>query len=402
MIYFCRTILHKHVYLFLFVFGVSTIFVSILTLGWSQTWTTLKVNSMKPYFADLRSIQGSIVSSQQGLNPQESNPGDPWERKLNYPLVWFEIAKFLRLTNEVYFFIFGAFILILFLLSCMTILIKYPNVFLFISLFSGSTLLAIERGNNDLFIFSLLFASIFLKQNFQIGLVLIAITLKIYPVFSIINLLLVKKKWIVFLLMLSIIFLFLSPQLKYISEGNTAGGFHSYGLKISLEIFMDFRTRFSDEFMNSNKAYFDIFLLILSVVTMVCILPHRKAIFKVFTIRYTGVKAQSLESRMFLAGASIYCGTFLFSSNFDYRLIFLLMCFAFLQTIDKFIYNKFLPISIILSMNLPILDSIPTKYGSWIGQFINLFSKNLVFVFLLILIFQLMPKVKNVVRFHLH
>jgi hypothetical protein len=393
---YSKIYLHKSI-LFIYIFGVSAIFISIMTKGWSETWIALQIDSVYPYFADLRSIQGAIISSELGLNPQENNPGDPWGRIMNYPQVWLEIAKIFNITNDLHFLIFGVAILMSFIICCIELLRRFPNIFLLISLFSSSTLLAVERGNNDLLIFSLVFISLFMSQKLQACIVLIAIILKIYPVFSIINHSLSKKKWIVYLLIILIIVLLYSPQFTYILEGNTASGSKSYGLQLSFEIFMVFRSQFSDKFVSKNDMYFDIIFLSVAIFMLFIVFTQRKQIYKLISIDCPEITAKSLEARMFLAGAGIYCGTFIFSTNHDYRLIFLIMCFPFLQIINKFIFKILLPMLIILVMNFSFIDLVLGKYSIWIGYFVSLFSKNLVFVFLLILLFQSIPKVRKLV-----
>ena len=53
-------------------------------------------------------------------------------------------------------------------------------------------------------------------------------------------------------------------------------------------------------------------------------------------------KDMNLEDRLFLAGGGIYLGTFIFSANVDYRLVFLLLTFTYILNINnlliKYIY----------------------------------------------------------------
>lgn len=53
---------------------------------------------------------------------------------------------------------------------------------------------------------------------------------------------------------------------------------------------------------------------------------------------------------LFFVGASIYVGTFIFSTNFDYRLIFLSFCIPFLET-RRFPLGGLLVISVVAAMN---------------------------------------------------
>jgi hypothetical protein len=68
------------------------------------------------------------------------------------------------------------------------------------------------------------------------------------------------------------------------------------------------------------------------------------------------------DSSLFLAGASIYIGTFIFLSNWDYRLIFLSFCIPFVET-KRFPLGAGLVILIIAAMNEFILTPWLGVYG---------------------------------------
>jgi hypothetical protein len=65
---------------FLYLAVVITLTGSIAYFGWLRTWTSVFVPAMYPAFADMRLIQGAVISVEHGLNPQVSNPGDQWGR----------------------------------------------------------------------------------------------------------------------------------------------------------------------------------------------------------------------------------------------------------------------------------------------------------------------------------
>jgi len=179
----------KLILVILFLIGWMSIGLSIIYLGWNVTWAFLKIPSMMPVFADMRSVQGGLLTSYQGLNPQVINPGDPWQRTMNYPSIWIKIAHLLQLDNEINFFIFMLIIVTLFLFSCLSILFRFPSALNLLVMFSGATLLAVERGNNDLLVFSLLYFATLASNDHLASLAfLISAVLKIYPIFAIIQL----------------------------------------------------------------------------------------------------------------------------------------------------------------------------------------------------------------------
>ena len=74
----------------------------------------------------------------------------------------------------------------------------------------------------------------------------------------------------------------------------------------------------------------------------------------------------------FLYGGLIYVGTFLLGKNFDYRLIFLILCYEFIFLIKMNKLKIFLIINMIISLNYLILTSI---FGLILGGLICLIGK---------------------------
>jgi hypothetical protein len=152
---------NKNVLSFIFLFICFLILFLILNLGWTQTWSMIlgPTITLEPYFADMRTVQGALSSIQQGFNPQLVNPGDPWGRPMNYPYVWVAISDFFSLDSEKNYLILIIFSVTTYLTICLNVLRKYPSIWLLLTIFSGSSMLAIERCNNDLIVFILLYFS---------------------------------------------------------------------------------------------------------------------------------------------------------------------------------------------------------------------------------------------------
>ena len=89
-------------------------------------------------------------------------------------------------------------------------------------------------------------------------------------------------------------------------------------------------------------------------------------------------------SRLFLIGAATYVGTFVLASNFDYKLIFLILCLPYLFFLD----GKFLRLAILTSIVLSSNYMLLTIIGGSIGLAVNIFAKCFVFVMLLVLVFN--------------
>ena len=109
---------------------------------------------MKPFFADIRTITGVNETLSYGFDPLLFNPGDPWNRVMNYPRIWQYIAQFLNL-NQSHAIYFGIINISLFILGFLLFVNKIrltiiTAVALLLGFFSPATMLGMERGNIDL------------------------------------------------------------------------------------------------------------------------------------------------------------------------------------------------------------------------------------------------------------
>ena len=215
--------------LFIFFSIISLFLISIFFYGWSKSWNFLKIPAMDPIFADMRVVQGALKTELLGLNPYITNPGDPWNRIINYPSIWMDIAKILNLENENFFLIFNIFIISIFLSICLLLLLKTKSYLLFFVIFSSSSLLGIERGNNDLLIFSIIYFSTFLLPIYSLFLLSLAAFLKIYPLALILTLLNYKKILFTFLIIGILIFYYHYEDLKYLITNTPKSAGLSYG-----------------------------------------------------------------------------------------------------------------------------------------------------------------------------
>ena len=93
-------------------------------------------------------------------------------------------------------------------------------------------------------------------------------------------------------------------------------------------------------------------------------------------------KKEDLNTNLFIIGSLIYIGTFLFFSNWDYRLVFLIFTLSFVYNnfVNKIFWIYF--ILILLAMNQRSLMII---FGSLeeVGYAINVISKNLLYMVLI-------------------
>jgi hypothetical protein len=90
----------------------------------------------------------------------------------------------------------------------------------------------------------------------------------------------------------------------------------------------------------------------------------------------------SFEKKLFLIGAVIYLGTFVISSNWDYRLIFLIFCIPCILNMTQRFFKIVSLSSIVLASNQLVLQAI---LGSFLGELICVVAKVTVYISLVLM-----------------
>jgi hypothetical protein len=332
------------------------LFGSISYFGWTRTWSALFVPTMSPAFGDMRILQGAVISARKGLNPQIDNAGDVLQRQLNYPSVWVKIGEAVNLPDESRFMLVCSIIVLSFIGLCAFQLYRFPSLGLLFATLSTAPLLGIERGNTDLIIFCLVFLfSILLPRRWSPICLLIATALKVYPVFALSGLF-IRRQFLLFfcsLIPAAAIFVWLQPELSIIRSATPVSQFFSYGFP---SLFKFFETN------HIRPLAFAGLVAAVCTATLGLILWLRKW-------QRDRLHAD-LAFNLFLSGASIYVGTFIFSSNYDYRLMFLLLCVPSLQT-NSVPFGRVLVVLVILAMNQTVLRPVLGQVGFdlvWVGK----------------------------------
>ena len=161
------------------------LFTSAFCFNWLAVWSTLRLPSMSPHFADLRSITGGLVTAKHGGDPLLANPYDPWGRRLNYPRVWLHLFSVLGVNDQNISIIALTFcVLYLICISCLMLRSERDRdaFLLLLASLSLAPLLAFERGNNDLCVFAVVFLGcLVMAPALRSGVFAVAALLKIYP-----------------------------------------------------------------------------------------------------------------------------------------------------------------------------------------------------------------------------
>ena len=331
--------------------------------GWVRTWSSVYVPTMHPPFADMRVIQGAIRSVEYGYDPRVANLGDPWRRPFNYPMLWLAIGKMLNFTNEHWFIAVCTALVFCFVSFCAFLIFRFPSFGLLASLVSTSTLLGMERGNIDLAVYCLLFAAaLWIPRRWSPVPLLLATLLKVYPVFALSGMF-IKRQFILFAASLATavaIFAYLWDQLADIRSTTPVSCGSSYGVPSVTDCF----TRLGWPFWG---------LRVLLATTG----------FATLTLAYYFSKSDAVRPKqdhafdLMLMGAAIYVGTFILSSNWDYRLIFLILCIPFLQR-RPFPFAGAIIVVILVAMN----EALVTYWLRLPGLIVVKLAKNAIFAVL--------------------
>ena len=343
------------------------------------------IDHLTPSFADFRSYQALPLTIEKGLDPYINHEYDPWKRPFNLPIIWFYISKYLNLINEINFKIFIFLYISLFIFCVIQIIELTENIIgkilVILAAFSASSILALERGNTDLLIFSLVFIACIQKKFFLSLLILVtASILKLFPIFSFVINFENKKKVFLSILGILLVFFILLSDLKYFFY-NTHSTFNTgltFGIRPIILGFFKSLERVGLNNIEMNNLYFIIgyfFILFFSLLLFLFFLIKNK--------KKKSVDFINLKNRLFLAGSSIYCCSFIFFSSFDYRLIFLIMTIPYLA--DKInLIKKLILILIFLSTNFLAFYTFASSQNDfmYIG-ILNHISKLSLFIFIL-------------------
>jgi len=335
-----------------------SIFLILVIVFGQNLYKNILVPSLDYPFGDFNVVKNSYDLFSQGLNIQKIKYLED-TTIFNYPTVWIYISQYLNLSNNLNSSVF-IFIMILCYVTVYFSLIKktysYMPIFFF---FSGSSLLLLERGNIDLLIFFMVFI-ISLNKKFISELVYLSATvLKIYP--AVLLPFFMKKKISNGIIVLPVLFYLINirDQLKLISDATPFSSSTSYGT-LSFSIILK-------RYLNIELNHLIISIALIFSVIILFIVLKKKI-----------VKSDSKEDHkfenLFICGGLIYFSTFLIAANWDYRLVFLTLCYPYMKTQNKafkFLFN----VTLLISMHYTILYNFFWIYGS----LLNHISKTILF-----------------------
>lgn len=307
----------------LFACGMAVMVMALLfrIYGYEPTWHLWSIDTMSPHFADLYGLLAGAQSRAQGFDPMTYNPGDPWQRKVNYPRAWQILYSFGFNEKHTTFLgvIFIALFLtgVCFLLPCASV---SSVTTVMAALLSPAALLGLERGNVDILMFFLVCLAIVTVPRspvFAALAVFLGYVLKIFPVFACAIFLRESRTrffaYMAALLFLAILYIFLTySDIELMKKAAPQGTLLTYGLNVV--------------WMGIGSHHIDMgpCARILSY-----LVAFSSLFFALSALRRTDFPSEATYPAIYLdafrGGAAIYAGTFVLNNNWNYRLMFLIL-----------------------------------------------------------------------------
>jgi hypothetical protein len=293
-----------------------TVYICGTRTDFVTAWARVGVEHLSPNFADLRFLTSGLETTRVGGDPLRLNAFDPWLRPINYPRIWLALSYLGLGTKHTatlgVLLAAGFYAAVLFLVGRITV----PQGLIYaVLLCSPPAMLAVERGNVDLIIFTLLVAAALLFHRaagaYCYFLITAASMLKLYPMCGFVIGLRERRH----------------QGLVLLALGLTAFALYAYCIRTDIDL-MVANTPQIKEISYGRRVLFE------KLVTMKFAIPIEfwsKIAFLgsilMATLASLIVKRPEFSSRagtMMAIGAGIYAGTFVMMNNFNYRLIFLL------------------------------------------------------------------------------
>jgi hypothetical protein len=382
-------------------FPLFFIFISYDYNLWKIFWNFFYfIPHQNPPFSDFAAIQNAILSKNNGFDVYYLNPFDTSGHKYMYPSIWINFFSLFQSNLKYFNFISNYLVLFFYFLVVLNFFQKFTNisfkVFFTLFLFSTSNLLLLERLNIDIIIFCLVYFCIINKKiTFQFLFFNLAVIGKIFPLFSI--LIFIKNKFLFLLMLFSsalIIFFCFDEILLMRTNMIEYALIIAYGVPSMTRSFYHYSMVF-DLFINDNNYFlFRNFFILFSFIY----------IFLIFCISHLLHKKKNnnlltQEEKFLLSGAGIYLGTFVTSSNIDYRLIFLLFVIPYISKKINNFFKFFFLFSFLISINSLMFeggDRFNLLYP--LKAFIVIFSKIYIFSYLSFIIGKIF-KEKSLLKF---
>jgi hypothetical protein len=294
-------------------------------------WPRLGVPSGPSLFFDTRNLTAALECRRLGFDPLIDNPCDPWGRPLNYPRVWLAL-RWLGL-NQSHTVVLALVFIALFLGSVFLLVGRISlgkGILIALAVSSPSVMLAIERANMDIVVFTLLVLAVLAwrvgtrrAQILSPLVVLLGATAKIYPVFGLPAYLFLRRRRaaavtaILCAAAFSVYAIVTLGDIQAVARVAPQGDYHSFGARILPAAIWH---RFVPDRWQGGALTKQLVAIIplLVVGPLVWFRGRRR-------LPERDETAGSPNRLAFCLGSLIFLGTFAVGNNFDYRLVFMLL-----------------------------------------------------------------------------
>jgi hypothetical protein len=305
--------------------------VAVPRLLWSvDIWPRLGVPSGPSLFFDTRNLTAALECRRLGFDPLVQNPCDPWGRPLNYPRVWLAL-RWLGL-NQSHTVPLAIVFIILFLGSILLLIGRVSlgrGILVAVAICSPSVMFAIERGNMDIVVFTLMVLAVLAwrvrSRWADVAsplVVLLAGTAKIYPVFALPAYLFMRRRTAaIAAVSCAVVFalyaLVTIGDIQAVAEVAPQGDYQAFGARILPAAIYH---RFVPDRWQGGAITKQLLVIVpLLAAAPLVWFPGRRR------LPAPDEGADTPTRLAFYAGSMIFLGTFAIGNNFDYRLVFLLL-----------------------------------------------------------------------------
>jgi hypothetical protein len=298
-----------------------------------DVWPALGVPSEDTLFYDARNVAAAADCRRLGHDPLVDNPCDPSARPMNYPRMWL-LLRFVGL-HQSQTTVFGAAVVLLFLASVLLLvgrLTVWQGALVAAALCAPAVMFAVERGNMDLVLFSVLVLAVFAwrarsetTRLLSPALVLIAAAAKFYAAFALPAFAFTghrRGRWVVAtgFTLLGVYLAATVDDIEKVARAPEGGLRYSFGARILLGHL--YHQVVPEAWQGGT--------LLAQAIAVVPLLVLTAAVWLWARHRFAPSEPDPAETRSgallaFHMGALIYLGTFATRKNGDYRMVFLLL-----------------------------------------------------------------------------
>ena len=334
--------------------ALSIFYFSLNPHMWPEFWGALKIPGNNVPFSDYKAHLSFLKCQELGIviSKQECTLISSGNARINtHPSIWVYLFSLLNLKNPLVYNISIVTLFTLYFFILIKLFRTYQNnlskLVLLIFFFSTTNFILIERLATDLVIFLIVYFILNTKNKiFQSLLIFVGFILKYYPIF-LITLLTERKKYIFTFLtcLMAFISLFYIKEIQLVNKNIVEMALPiAYGSRTMLKAFYHLSLEYNFFLNDENMNFFrNLTVLSFFMYTLFLVIVG-------YNNKYLMNTKYKLD-KYFLAGASIYVGTFIIGANVDYRLIFLIFTIPYVINLESKLIKNLLIFSYFFSIN---------------------------------------------------